>query len=411
LSHIILHLLQKDPEKRYQSADKLLEHLKTLGGAEAPPSLRPKASHDIEGLRSVSTPAPTPSSRMAGTTRSTSGAHARAQTPLEPAPAPSVAAQPQAPPRRKLLPLFAGLAGVLAVALGITVYFAMGREQPAPPPQPPPVEPLPELVHTTTGDMLLISAGEFLFGAANDVVLPIERPEGFQAPNARQAVVLRDFYVDVTEVSNGTYKQFCDATGRAYPQPPPDDAAYFESKPDYPVVNVTFEDAQAFAQWAGKRLPTEQEWEKAARGIDGRIYPWGNTISDRQANAAGNADGFDGAAPVNSLPAGSSPYGILNMSGNVWEWTASVYEPSPQETADQARAWKEVGVIWKPGAPWFVIKGGSYITPPDDLDLLAFFRAAMPSDIKTAYQGFRCAMDAPQSAPANPQDAPANPQN
>lgn len=162
------------------------------------------------------------------------------------------------------------------------------------------------------------------------------------------------------------------------------------------MLNVTFEDAQAFAEWAGKRLPTEQEWEKAARGPDGRIYPWGNTLPDRQANAAGSADGFDGVAPVNSLPQGASPYGLMNMSGNVFEWTASIYQPSAPEVSDRLQYWNSVGVKWQPGAPWFVIKGGSHITPPDDLDLMTFFRAALPSDIGVANQGFRCAMDPPR---------------
>lgn len=151
LSHIILHLLQKDPEKRYQSADKLIEHLKTLGVSDAPPSFRPKLSHDIEGLRSVSTPAPTPSLRPSGAARPDSGSPARAETPRAPAPAPAVTAEPGARPRRKLLPLFAGLAAVLAVALAVTVYFALGRKEPDPPPPPPPAEPLSEMVHTPRG--------------------------------------------------------------------------------------------------------------------------------------------------------------------------------------------------------------------------------------------------------------------
>ncbi len=399
LSHIILHLLQKDPEQRYQSADKLLEHLKTLGGNEVPPTFRPHLSQDMDVLRSAPTPAPPPGLRTGSATRPPAstgfGSTPAPQAEAPRAPAQAPAAGPEAPPRRNLLPLIVGLAVVLAIALGITVYFAFGRKAPLPPPQPTGPEPLAEMVHTTTGDMLLIPAGEFLFGAANDIPLPIERPQGFESPNPRQALTLGGFYLDVTEVSNAAYKQFCDATHRAYPAPPPSDPTYFTAKLNYPVVNVTHDDAQAFAAWAGKRLPTEQEWEKAARGEDGRIYPWGNTLPDRQANVAGGADGFDGVAPAESSPQGASPYGVMNMSGNVWEWTNSVYQPSAQETADQARAWQEVGVEWKPGASWFVIKGGSYITPPDDLDLMAFFRAAIPADIKTPYQGFRCAMDAP----------------
>jgi formylglycine-generating enzyme required for sulfatase activity len=292
--------------------------------------------------------------------------------------------------------LFAGLAGLLAIALGITLYFALTRqpEPPAPPPEPP-ASALPDIVETPTGAMRLIRAGEFIFGAANDVPLPIERPVGFESPNPRQTLKLGDFYMDVTEVPNSLYKQFCDATGRTYTLPPYFDPQYFESKPDHPVINVSFEDAEAFAQWAGKRLPTEQEWEKAARGTDGRIYPWGNTLPTRHVNSAGSADGHENIAPVNSAPEGASPYGLLNMSGNVWEWTGSLYQPSPQEVRSLIEDWKKVGVDWAQGAPWFVIKGGAFDTPSDDLDLMLFFRAATPSDIQMPY-GFRCVMDPPR---------------
>jgi formylglycine-generating enzyme required for sulfatase activity len=197
--------------------------------------------------------------------------------------------------------------------------------------------------------------------------------------------------MDVTEVSNAAYKRFCDATGRRYPEPPDYDPNYFETKPDYPVVNVSFDDAQAFARWAGKRLPTEQEWEKAARGADGRIYPWGNTASPRMANAQGGQDGFESMAPVAAFAEAASPYGVLNLSGNVWEWTASAYRPAPQEITN-INAWRLVAN----DAAWFVIKGGSLMTPPDDLDLMAFFRGGFPGGLGTPYQGFRCAMDPPE---------------
>jgi formylglycine-generating enzyme required for sulfatase activity len=86
---------------------------------------------------------------------------------------------------------------------------------------------------------------------------------------------------------------------------------------------------------------------------------------------------------------------MLNMSGNAWEWTASIYQPSAREIDHLVEDWKKLNVQWKPGAPWFVIKGGAFDTPRDDLDLLLFFRAANPSDIQMAY-GFRCAMDPPR---------------
>jgi serine/threonine-protein kinase len=425
LSHIILHLLQKDPDQRYQSADKLLEHLKTLGIAEAPPSLRPRPTHNMDELRAASNSAPTPSLRPGGwsppgqptptprpgtavpgaagssaavsSTAVSGAAVSGAAVPGAAAAPQGFEQQPGGPPKRRLLPLFAGLAAMLAIALGVTLYFAF-RPQPAPPPpapEPPPVSKLPDIVETPVGAMRLIRAGEFVFGANNDVELPIARPEGFETPNPRQTLALGDYYMDVTEVPNSAYKQFCDATSRPYPQAPYFDKTYFDTKPGYPVVGITFDDAEAFAAWAGKRLPTEQEWEKAARGADARIYPWGNSLPTRNANTGGGTDGFEHPAPVTHAPEGASPYGLLNMSGNVWEWTASLYQPSSREIQQRVDAWKQVGVTWKSGAPWFVIKGGDFDTPADDLYLMLFFRAANPSDVPMPY-GFRCAMDPPR---------------
>jgi formylglycine-generating enzyme required for sulfatase activity len=172
-------------------------------------------------------------------------------------------------------------------------------------------------------DMLLVPEGEFLMGqdqGANEVD---ERP--------LHRVWLDAFYIDRTEVTNAQFKAFCDATSRVYPNNPYWDGSYFLGKPDHPVVLITYEQARAYCEWAGKRLPTEAEWEKAARGTDGRIYPWGNVWQEGLANLAGDdfgADRFYRTAPVGSLPNGASPYGALDMIGNVWEWCADWYDPS-----------------------------------------------------------------------------------
>jgi serine/threonine-protein kinase len=273
--------------------------------------------------------------------------------------------------------LIGAVVAVLALA-GVAVWQFAGR-----------FTPLPETIQTTTGEMRLVPAGEFVFGADAGLDLPVAKPDGFEPPNARQVVHLAAFYMDVTEVSNAAYKSFCDATGRRYPDAPENDPRYFESKPDYPVVNVSSGDAQAFARWAGKRLPTEQEWEKAARGSEGRLYPWGDTAPQSSANVQGGQDGFDGLAPVSAFAGSASPYGLLNLSGNVWEWTASPYRPASQEIAS-INAWRLV----PQDAGWFVIKGGSLMSPADDVDLLAFFRGGFPAHLATPYQGFRCVMDA-----------------
>jgi formylglycine-generating enzyme required for sulfatase activity len=106
--------------------------------------------------------------------------------------------------------------------------------------------------------MVLVQAGDFIFGDDSAI-----------SPPPRETVSLPSFYVDQTEVSNAQYKRFCDATGHPRPISP-----ILVRQPDYPVAGVTFQDAGAYAAWAAKRLPTEQEWEKAARGRDGRPYPW-----------------------------------------------------------------------------------------------------------------------------------------
>jgi formylglycine-generating enzyme required for sulfatase activity len=95
-----------------------------------------------------------------------------------------------------------------------------------------------------------------------------------------------------------------------------------EERNSHPINCVDWNQAKTFCEWTGKRLPTEAEWEKAARGTDKRTYPWGNEWDAKKANVSGDADGFAETAPVGSFPAGASPFHALDMSGNVWEWTA-----------------------------------------------------------------------------------------
>lgn len=191
--------------------------------------------------------------------------------------------------------------------------------------------------------MVLIPVGEFLMGSKPGSGDSDESPE--------HKVNLDAYYIDIHEVTNAQYYEFWIADGGVKSKHTP--ASYgssfmigdwpevAETKPNYPVLGVTWYDASAYAKWAGKRLPTEAEWEKAARGTEAKVWPWGNdfnselpvlgdadknTVSSIHSNRRDGSDGFDNTtAPVGNYPTGASPYGLHDMSGNVWEWVADWY--------------------------------------------------------------------------------------
>lgn len=174
------------------------------------------------------------------------------------------------------------------------------------------------------GPMVLIPEGAFVMGS--DDRLPDEGPA--------HKVNLKAYWIDVYEVTNEQYKAFIDATDRRSP-------SHFRNrtfpggKGDHPVTEVTWYDAEAYCQWAGKRLPTDQEWEKAARSTDGRMFPWGNEFDSNKANTPQRwvkLKREGDTMPVGSFADGVSPYGLYDMSGNVWEWTASWYTAYPGNT-------------------------------------------------------------------------------
>jgi len=160
--------------------------------------------------------------------------------------------------------------------------------------------------------MVLIPEGEFEMGS--DGASPDENPA--------HKVYLKNYYIDKYEVSWAEFMKFVQAQRR--PQPFYANDSRFNN-PNYPAVGITFEEAQAYAKWVNKRLPTEAEWEKAARGTEKWKYPWGNEFSIDKVNCATDADRYNYTAPVNSFPGGASPYGLLHMAGNVWEWCSDYY--------------------------------------------------------------------------------------
>jgi len=165
--------------------------------------------------------------------------------------------------------------------------------------------------------LIKIPAGTFTMGSTTN---PDEEPV--------HDVYLDEFYVDKCEVSNRQYRRFCDATGTAYPDDPHFSGMedYFRSFPDYPVVNVGWPDAAAYARWAHKSVATEAQWEKAGRGSDARKYPWGNSEPDSMLCNMDDGDTFSYTSPVGQFVAGASFYGCMDLAGNVWEWCSDWYD-------------------------------------------------------------------------------------
>lgn len=243
-------------------------------------------------------------------------------------------------------------------------------ETPMPPAKPTPTSPpaaaSPTSAPSTKENMVYIPGGEFIMGS--DVGNNDEKPQ--------MAVYLDGFNIDIYPVTNAQYKEFVDATGHRLPRSWKT-GTYPEGKAQSPVVWVSWDDAQVYCQWAGKRLPTEAEWEKAARGSDGRKWPWGNDFDSSKANTA--ASGIGDTTPVGQYPAGASPFGVLDMAGNVWEWTADWYQAYPGNVSQVDRF----------GEKYKVFRGGSWF------DDASFVRTSARNNAAPTFMfstiGFRCA--------------------
>ena len=186
-------------------------------------------------------------------------------------------------------------------------------------------------------------------------------------------VQLDGFYMDIYPVTNVQYAKFVQAAGvRDWNLP----AGYA----DHPVVGVSWGNAKAYCDWAGKRLSTEAEWEKSARGGDSRDYPWGKGFEVGNANALGA--GYTNTSPVGIFPSGKSPYGVLDMAGNVWEWVADWYDATYY-------AW---GNSSNPKGPdrgeHRVVRGGSWICHTNYLRCTK--RDHQPENYRSRFIGFRC---------------------
>ena len=224
--------------------------------------------------------------------------------------------------------------------------------------------------------MILIPAGDFLMGS------PDTDQSAVAAETPQRKVYLDAYCIYVNDVTVAQYRKFCAATGKQMPAMPE-----WGWQDDYPIVNVNWNDAKAYADWAGVSLPTEAQWEKAARGTDGRLFPWGNTWDTTKCcNSFWSSPGS--AAPVGNFPAGASPYGMLDMAGNAFQWCADWYDANYYQHAPSRNpTGPATGTVR-------VLRGGSWRSTNT-----SFLRTAARSgvDPKMGYDsfGFRCARPAP----------------
>ena len=185
--------------------------------------------------------------------------------------------------------------------------------------------------HSLEGDMVYIPPGPFLFGtnkkdeSAEALSLGIPKP-WYADETPQQKVFHKEFYIDRYEVTYKRYKKYVDALG-AMPPPNWQESNFPAGKDNEPVTHVTWYDAANFCQWAEKKLPTEKQWERAARGKEGYEYPWGNTFQPGWANLSTRSGSKNKPVAVGSFPKSVSPEGVHDLVGNVWEWVNDDYQP------------------------------------------------------------------------------------
>ena len=264
----------------------------------------------------------------------------------------------------------------------------------------PEVTPVLKISSANETEMVYIPAGNFLMGASS------EDENAYQNEKPQQEVYLDAFWINRTEVNITSYKE-CVAEGVC--EPPYSlgmeqkgsltrDSYYDNpSYADFPVVYVSWDAAQTYCAWAGKRLPTEAEWEKAARGTDGRLFPWGNSNvkgdllnfadcnTDFDWSFKRFDDGFEDTSPVGNYPAGASPYGALDMAGNVWEWTADWYQ------ADFYAEMPLKNPMGPPEGTYKVIRGGDWRS--SNWGVRTSLRSRLGPEYANSYIGFRCVQD------------------
>jgi eukaryotic-like serine/threonine-protein kinase len=361
LDQVVLRALAKRREERYGSAEELREAL--LRRAAPPVAARPvpPPAEQTVLMASQSKPAP---------------AHSRQSRRVLPA---------------WFWPGVGGAAALLALVVVVTVWVSGWRDDRLPAAPPPTAVPggvsvgvtatgAPPAAASEKGGMVSVPAGALLMGStdADGSAGADEKPQ--------HKVFLDAYRIDRTEVTNAQYAQCVAAGGCTAPASIASGtrSSYYGNLAyeNYPVIHVSWEQADAYCRWAGKRLPTEAEWEKAARGTDGRTYPWGDEPPDAQkANYRGDVGD---TTQVGAYPAAASPYGVLDMAGNVWEWVSDWYDSGYYGRAPGSNPQGPANGTYR------VLRGGSWYGDAYYLRVVDRSSYGYPT-FQGDYFGFRCA--------------------
>ena len=404
----VLRAMEVETSRRWESISALRQALRARPVAAPPGQRRPARSTlpiILVGAAAVvvvaavvllprimsARPTPTPEAEVLVTLESTATLEPLTSRPMPATPTPQPAMETPVPPTATPKPATA------------TPLPPMPTPVPATPTPAQPVAIATPVWERDGSVMVYVPAGEFIMGSPDG--------EGESDEHPQHTVYLDAFWIDRTEVTNARYRECVEAgtcpapTNCSWGGPTYSDT----SKADHPVTCVSWEDGEAYCEWAGKRLPTDAEWEKAARGTDGWKYPWGDAFDGSRLNFcdanceldhkdSSADDGYQRTAPVGGYPAGASPYGVVDMVGNVWEWCqdwygADYYARSPQRN---------------PRGPdsggYRVIRGGSWRS---DVRLMrAANRNRYDPDRRYYTIGFRCVSVAQETIVGTPPSTP-----
>jgi formylglycine-generating enzyme required for sulfatase activity len=250
-------------------------------------------------------------------------------------------------------------------------------------PLPDEIKPRVKLPSIISESMIFISSGEFQMGNNGR---PLPEGEGDSDESPAHHVYVPGFWMDKYEVTNAQYSKYVQAA-HAHSPKHWTNGSYPSAKANHPVVYVDWFDANDYCHWSGKRLPSEEEWEKAARGTDGRDFPWGELFDPQKANTPQywlvKQEKGD-TMPVGSFENGKSPYGLYDMAGNVYEWVANWYKPYPGNQVPNIH-YGEKNKILRGGSWYDCLSYGCGLSSP------AYNRSRFNPSIKNKGFGFRCA--------------------